>query len=73
MIGVCGVSPTDRLWSHEETAGYLGIPPATLHQMNHKGTGPRSFKVGRYRRYSEADVQAWLRARASDAAPRLAS
>lgn len=61
------MAPPDRLWSHDQTAEFLGIPPATLYQMNHKGTGPRSFKVGRYRRYSEADVLAWLKARASDA------
>ncbi|HVU75160.1 MAG TPA: helix-turn-helix domain-containing protein [Mycobacteriales bacterium] len=55
------------LWTHEETAAYLRLPPATLHQLNYKGTGPRSFKVGRYRRYDPADVAAWLASRASDA------
>ena len=56
----------DTLWTHEETAAYLRLPPATLHQLNYKGTGPRSFKVGRYRRYDPADVAAWLATRASD-------
>ncbi len=56
----------DRLWSHAETAAFLGIPPATLHQLNHKRTGPRSFKVGRHRKYDPSDVAAWLDSRASD-------
>ena len=55
-----------RLWSHRETAAFLGIPEATLHAMNYKGTGPRSYKVGRHRKYDRADVMAWLQSRASD-------
>lgn len=49
-----------RLWTHQETADFLGVPPATLHQMNYKGTGPRSYRVGRYRRYDPRDIEAWL-------------
>ena len=55
------------LWTHQETAAFLGISPATLHDLNYKGTGPRSFKVGRHRRYAPGDVFAWLDRRASDA------
>jgi predicted DNA-binding transcriptional regulator AlpA len=58
----------EPLWSHQETAEFLGIPAATLHQLNYKGTGPRSYKVGRWRKYDRADVQAWLESRASDRA-----
>lgn len=58
----------ERLWSHDETAKFLGIPVATLHQLNYKRTGPRSYKVGRYRRYSPVDVMAWLETRASESA-----
>lgn len=54
------------LWSHDRVAEHLGISPATLHQMNHKGTGPRSFRVGKYRRYDPRDIRAWLDSRASD-------
>ena len=57
----------DRLWSVQETARFLDLPVATLYQMNHKKTGPRSYRVGRHRRYDPADVKAWLEARASDA------
>ena len=61
-----GQPPPGRLWTHQETADFLGIPPATLHQLNYKGTAPRSFKVGRHRRYDPRDVWAWLAGRASD-------
>jgi hypothetical protein len=60
-------TPPAQLWTHDETAAYLRIPAATLHQLNYKGTGPRSYKVGRYRRYDPSDVASWLAARASDA------
>ena len=59
----------ERLWPHVETARFLGLPPATLHQLNHKGTGPRSFRVGRHRRYDPSDVRLWLEGRASDRTP----
>jgi predicted DNA-binding transcriptional regulator AlpA len=61
------VTRPERLWSVQETARFLGLPVATLYQRNHKKTGPRSYKVGRYRRYDPGDVMAWLEARASDA------
>lgn len=56
-----------RLWSHQETADFLGLPSSTLHQLNHKRVGPRSYKVGRWRKYDPQDVQAWLDTRSSDA------
>lgn len=60
-----GNMETRPLWTHAETADYLRISESTLHQLNYKGTGPRSFKVGRYRRYAPADVARWLADRAS--------
>lgn len=58
----------DPLWTHEETAAYLGIPTATLHGWNSRGIGPRSFRVGRYRRYHPSDVRRWLDEHASSPA-----
>jgi predicted DNA-binding transcriptional regulator AlpA len=55
----------DRMWSHQETADFLGLPASTLHQMNSKRTGPRSYRVGRYRRYDPRDVETWLAGQAS--------
>ncbi|WP_457029734.1 helix-turn-helix transcriptional regulator [Kitasatospora sp. P5_F3] len=50
----------------QELAEFLGLPTQSIYQMNWKGTGPRSFKVGRHRRYDPADVRQWLEARSSD-------
>ena len=58
-----------RMWSHQETADFLQLPASTLHQMNSKGSGPRSFRVGRYRRYDPRDVESWLATRASCSPP----
>lgn len=57
---------TDRLWTLQELAEFLGVPTQSIYQMNWKGTGPRSFKVGRHRRYDPRDVRQWLEARSSD-------
>lgn len=56
-------------WSHAQTAAYLGLPEATLHQMNYKGTGPKSYKIGRHRKYRPADVDVWCEVRASEPEP----
>ncbi|MFJ9523100.1 helix-turn-helix transcriptional regulator [Kitasatospora sp. NPDC101801] len=58
---------TDKLWTLQELAEFLGVPKQSIYQMNWKGTGPRSFKVGRHRRYDPRDVQQWLETRSSDA------
>jgi predicted DNA-binding transcriptional regulator AlpA len=65
LEGAVAVQPV-RLWTHQETAEFLSISQATLHDLNYKRTGPRSFKVGRHRRYDQADVMSWLSRRASD-------
>ena len=66
MILVVEKSPIERgFWSHAETADYLGIPSATLYGLNYKGTGPRSYKIGRHRKYRPADVHEWCERRAS--------
>ncbi len=54
----------DRLWSTQETANFLGIAIATLYQLTYKGTGPRCYKVGKYRRFKPLEVLAWLNAHA---------
>lgn len=53
-----------RLWTLPETAAFLCIPVATLYQFNHKGTGPRFFRIGKHCRYDPRDVLAWLERRA---------
>lgn len=59
------VPTAKRLLSHAEAAYYLNITEASLHSMNSRKRGPRSFKVGRTRRYDPQDVQAWLESRSS--------
>lgn len=55
----------NELWTHAEAAAYLRLTSQSLYSMNHAGTGPRSFKVGRQRRYDPDDIRAWLNDRAS--------
>lgn len=57
------------LIGHPEAAEYLGVAQATLHGFNYHRIGPRSYKVGRLRKYRMADLDAWLEERASDARP----
>jgi predicted DNA-binding transcriptional regulator AlpA len=54
----------DRLWTSKETANFLGIAISTLYQLTYKGTGPRCYKVGKYRRFKPLEVLAWLNAHA---------
>lgn len=58
----------EPLWTSEQTAEYLGIPRRTLDQWSHRGTGPRSYRVGKHRRYRPDEVESWLDGRASNAA-----
>ncbi|MFI5526995.1 helix-turn-helix transcriptional regulator [Kitasatospora sp. NPDC051853] len=57
----------DRMWTLQELADHLRVPKQTIYQMNWKGTGPTSYKVGRHRRYDPAEVQSWLAERSSKA------
>ena len=52
------------LWSHKQTAAMLGVSTSTLHHMLYKRTAPKSYKVGRHRRYAPEDVKEWLERRA---------
>lgn len=53
------------LWGAAETAAYLGIPVGTLYQWISRHQGPRSYKIGKHRRWRPAEVFAWLDTRAS--------
>lgn len=44
----------------EHVSEMTGIPVATLRFWRHKGTGPRSFKLGGRVAYKVADVEAWI-------------
>ncbi len=51
---------TDRTWTPDDVAIFLGVPKSTLYQWRHRGVGLKSARVGRHLRYLEADVLAWL-------------
>jgi excisionase family DNA binding protein len=53
---------SDRLWSVQDVADYLGIPVKTLYNWRCRGIGPRARRVGRYLRFEEHDVRAWFTA-----------
>ncbi|MEU4422920.1 helix-turn-helix domain-containing protein [Actinoplanes sp. NPDC024001] len=50
----------EELWSIEETAAYLRVPPGTLYQWRHRRKGPPAFKVGKHLRYDPTAVRAWV-------------
>jgi len=54
------VKGTERLLTLEEVAGYLQVPVKTLYDWRHRGLGPQGLRVGRYVRYRQADLDAWL-------------
>lgn len=56
------------LASPEEVSEHYGVPLKTLYMWRHKGTGPRSAKIGRHVRYRWADVDAYFEAQSSVAA-----
>lgn len=43
-----------------DLAAYTGLPVATIYALNHKGTGPRRIRVGKFVRYRRSDVDRWL-------------
>ena len=50
---------TERLWSINEAARYLGIPLSTLYQWRAKGYGPQGRRIGRYIKYFPEEVRSW--------------
>ncbi len=50
----------DSILCSRELAERLQVPERTLDQWAYTHKGPRYARVGRYRRYRWADVEAWL-------------
>lgn len=50
----------------EDLSAHFQVPLKTVYVWNSKGTGPRFFRVGKYVRYRQSDVDAWIEARAKD-------
>lgn len=53
------------LWTVEDVAAYLRIPPKTLYEWRLKRYGPEGRKVGKYLRYDPQDVRAWFQAQSA--------
>jgi excisionase family DNA binding protein len=52
--------PAPELLTITEAALLLRAPVATLRYWRHRGTGPRSFRLGRRVLYRRDDLQAWV-------------
>ncbi|HEY0889664.1 MAG TPA: helix-turn-helix domain-containing protein [Nocardioides sp.] len=51
---------SDPLVTIEELAERIRTPEATLRFWRYKGTGPKSFKLGRRVMYRQSDIDSWL-------------
>ena len=54
--------PLERMLSTPDVSKLLDVPVRTLDNWAYQKIGPPYVKVGRARRYNEADVKAWLEA-----------
>lgn len=62
----------EQFLTTEQVAEYLGVPAPSVRQWQYRGKGPRSYKIGRHRRYRMSDVDTWVEQQASaDAAPKV--
>lgn len=56
----------EQLLTLQQVADLLQVPPKTIYQWNHSGTGPPRYRVGKYVRYRLRDVEKWLGQRFED-------
>ena len=70
------MTPASKLLTTVQAADWLGLSPRTLERYRVTGEGPKFRKIGRWVRYTEADLEAWLegctRSSTSDDGGRLA-
>jgi len=62
VAGGAPVGGSNRLVSVDELAAYLGVPKKTVYGC-WRQWGLRGYRVGRYLRFRERDVEEWLRNR----------
>jgi excisionase family DNA binding protein len=74
VLAVAGAEPED-LWSTDDVADYLGVPVSTVRYWVWLGVGPKSMKIGRYRRFKASDVEKWAESQTEvpDLTPRAKS
>lgn len=51
-----------KLWTPEQVAEFFGVPLATIYRWRSRGGGPRGFRVGKFLRYEDAEVRAFIEA-----------
>jgi excisionase family DNA binding protein len=51
---------TNKLWTIEDLANYLGVPVQTIYQWRTKGYGPVGRRIGKYVRFRPEDVLRWV-------------
>jgi hypothetical protein len=71
-LGADGASEPDAFWGTEDVAAFLGVPSASVRYWAYVGTGPRSYKIGRRRKYKPSDVREWAEAQVEQPAEPLA-
>jgi hypothetical protein len=67
-LGAEGAAEPDAFWGTEDVAAFLGVPSASVRYWAYMGTGPRSYKIGRRRKYKPSDVRAWAEAQVEQSA-----
>ena len=55
--------PVKEWLTVNELAEWLQVPPGTVYQWRHHGTGPVGHRIGRHLRFRREDVEAWLEQR----------
>ena len=60
LQGVASMNGHPILLNTEKAAAWLGLSPRTLECYRIRGEGPRFKKIGRWVRYVESDLAAWL-------------
>jgi hypothetical protein len=58
-----------EFWSSKQVCEFLGVPLSTLRYWQWQRTGPRSYRIGRHRKYKPADVRAWAERQAEEPLP----
>ena len=52
--------PVKEWLTVNELAEWLQVPPGTVYQWRHHGTGPVGHRIGRHIRFRREDVEAWV-------------
>lgn len=66
MADTTTITDTSEWLSPDQLASWLGVPTRTVYDWLQRDQAPRSYKIGRHRRFRRADVERWLAERASD-------